>query len=214
METGSAHTPPQIGEYFFSGAHPQTPVVVGCVGCHPALRAPPGRPAVRLAARQAPLSAPSPGRPAAHSCARRAAPLRGLAIARAASLVRRWWSWEKEEGKEVYNKTDFEAIKRDYKYLTAAERRILETGIQQGATPGKLLAALIRERERVGRKAALNAASDHDRRILVGARVPRTLADAVKQAAERDGKTTYRFLVDLLEQMCYNKPYRTGDGQP
>ena len=119
-----------------------------------------------------------------------------------------------QKKKEVSYKTDFEAIKRDYKYLTAEERRILEAGIQQGATPGQLLAALIRERERAGRKAALNAASDHDRRTLVGVRVPRTLADAVKQAAERDGKSTYRFLVDLLEQMCYNKPYRTGDGQP
>ena len=48
------------------------------------------------------------------------------------------------------------------------------------------------------RKRRLNAASDKQRRVLVGARVPREEALAIELAARREGVSAYRFVRDAL----------------
>lgn len=56
------------------------------------------------------------------------------------------------------------------------------------------LAALIRRRARSVRKSTWDGMS----RVLIGARVPRALAEEIHAAAENTGRTLYRFTLDAL----------------
>lgn len=65
------------------------------------------------------------------------------------------------------------------------------------------------------RKRRLNAASDKQRRVLVGARVPREEALAIELAAKERGVSTYRFVRDaLLAAAGCAPPLSPGAGCP
>lgn len=60
------------------------------------------------------------------------------------------------------------------------------------------LMTLLCDAYRVVRKAESDARTDHERRVLVGARVPRSLAQRCRQAAERDGVSMYRWVTRAI----------------
>jgi len=58
---------------------------------------------------------------------------------------------------------------------------------------------LVLAMERTRRKRASDRATDSRRRVLVGARVPRALAERVKDAARNKDVSVYRFIVDIIK---------------
>lgn len=61
------------------------------------------------------------------------------------------------------------------------------------------------------RKRALNAASDHARRTLVGARVPRPFADSCRVCADARGQSLYAWVVDALKaHVRATRPFGKG----
>lgn len=69
-----------------------------------------------------------------------------------------------------------------------------------------------RELARMRRKRRLNAASDRERRVLVGARVPREEALAIELAARERGVSVYRFVRDALLAAAGCAPPSLGPG--
>lgn len=62
------------------------------------------------------------------------------------------------------------------------------------------LIGMICDAYRVVRKAESDARTDGRRRVLVGARVPRALAERCRQAANREGISLYRWVIRALEK--------------
>ena len=63
-----------------------------------------------------------------------------------------------------------------------------------------LIDGVLRTFAREQRKKESDKRTDAQRRILVGARVPRELAERCRAKAKAQGKSLYRFTVDALEQ--------------
>ncbi len=57
------------------------------------------------------------------------------------------------------------------------------------------------ERDRANRKRASDRETDRRRRVLVGAHVPRKLAQRARDTARARGISMYRLMVDMLEQL-------------
>ncbi len=53
--------------------------------------------------------------------------------------------------------------------------------------------------ERTRCRRASDRATDARRRVLIGARVPRALAEQVREAARGKGVSVYRFIVDIIK---------------
>lgn len=79
------------------------------------------------------------------------------------------------------------------------KRLLIELATIADATQDKLstqrLAALIRIRARARAKDSW----DHDNRVLIGARVPRSRAEIYREAAARTDRSLYRFVLDALD---------------
>lgn len=58
---------------------------------------------------------------------------------------------------------------------------------------------------RVAKKRTQDAANDHRRRVLVGARVPREFAERCRQDAQAQNMSLYAWVKLALEQMFYYK---------
>ena len=87
-----------------------------------------------------------------------------------------------------------------WEYFSAQEKRIILEEWQLGRVSPAFIKRLAQARARTAQKAASDARTDRARRTLVGARVPRELAEKVKEAAEERGVSVYRLVVELLEQ--------------
>lgn len=89
--------------------------------------------------------------------------------------------------------------------LPEAEREALEAMAQlAGTQEARALASSIAvERYRRGRKAQLNAKSDHAARVLVGARIPREEAEEIKRCAQSEGMSLYRFVREALQDAIW-----------
>ena len=84
-----------------------------------------------------------------------------------------------------------------WEYFSAQEKRIILEEWQLGRVSPAFIKRLAQARARTAQKAASDARTDRARRTLVGARVPRELAEKV---TEERGVSVYRLVVELLEQ--------------
>lgn len=92
--------------------------------------------------------------------------------------------------------TGVDQIPEDERAAYQAIIRALDSSGDQDAKAAAQhqLAALIRRRARSVRKSSWDGMS----RVLIGARVPRALAEEIHAAAESTGRTLYRFTMDAL----------------
>jgi len=94
---------------------------------------------------------------------------------------------------------DKEKLKEGLMLFSKEERDVL-----MGA-PVDLVGRLSMARRRAWRRYLSDARTDPERRVLVGARVPRALYDRVKACAAARGVSLYRLVIDTLEHMCENE---------
>lgn len=62
-------------------------------------------------------------------------------------------------------------------------------------------------RYRLRKKARRDAETDARTRVLVGARLPRETAERVKEAAQAEGKSVYRWVRDAIEKALDGVPF-------
>ena len=89
----------------------------------------------------------------------------------------------------------------DWEALPQSERAALQALVElagDGEQARTLANGIAAERRRRARKARLNAVSDRQARVLVGARLPREEAQAVAREAHRRGQSVYRFVRETL----------------
>ncbi len=94
--------------------------------------------------------------------------------------------------------TAFERFKEAYDCLSADEQRAVMRAVHTSANPQDVVNIVLAIDRARGRRAS-DRATDRRRRVLVGARVPRSLAEKVRLAARKKGVSEYRFVLDLLE---------------
>lgn len=82
---------------------------------------------------------------------------------------------------------------------SAAMRALEQPNLKQGEV-AELIETLIIAGSRAVGKRLSDRRTDKNRRTLVGARVPRDLADQCKAEAERRGMSVYRWVVWALER--------------
>lgn len=83
--------------------------------------------------------------------------------------------------------------------FSADERAVLLRWIAEGGSKD-LAERLAKARRRTALRQASDAETDQGRRILVGARVPRPLAERYRAAATARGISLYRFVCNALER--------------
>ena len=72
--------------------------------------------------------------------------------------------------------------------------------VEDAAIMERCLAAVLLARQRAGRRRESDARTDHARRTLVGARLPREVADKYRSCASAHGLSLYRFASNALER--------------
>ena len=84
--------------------------------------------------------------------------------------------------------------------FSAQERAVLQDAMDYGQVPPAVLQRLAVARRRASGKAESDARTDHARRILVGARLPRETAERYRSCAAAKGLSLYRFVCNALER--------------
>ena len=103
-----------------------------------------------------------------------------------------------------------EAVQQLAGWIPQRERKIILRQLERTPAAGRdaavqMALACMKAQQRTQVKAAQDAASDADRRTLVGARLPRSVADRVRAQAEKRDISVYRWiqeavLTQLIEQ--------------
>ena len=101
----------------------------------------------------------------------------------------------KEEFFVLYER--FEALLAGF---PADERDVLLGAMEHGQIPPAVLVRLAAARRRASGKAKSDARTDHARRLLVGARLPRQTAERYRSCARERGLSLYRFVCQALER--------------
>ena len=94
----------------------------------------------------------------------------------------------------------WERFKADMDLFSADERAILMAALRGHQLPPYLLIRLAKARRRTVQRADSDAETDRARRVLVGARLPRILADKYRECAASQGISLYRFVCNALER--------------
>ncbi len=92
----------------------------------------------------------------------------------------------------------FERFRTAYGCLSADEKRAVCRAMKTSRVSD--VAAIVAAMDRSRRRKASDRATDRRRRVLVGARVPRELAEQVRRAAQARGVSVYRFIVDIIRE--------------
>lgn len=103
--------------------------------------------------------------------------------------------------------------------LPAADRHAIERALKRIRTKAvtrgaalDMVADIVQAAARTRAKRAQDAASDHARRCLVGARLPRETANRYRAAAAEKGVSLYRWVSDAL-QSAYQLQSTTYGGE-
>ena len=91
-----------------------------------------------------------------------------------------------------------EVLLEGFKLFSVEEREVLLDALAQGQR--ELVTALVLARRRGGQRRDSDRETDIDRRILVGARLPRTTGEQLRQCARDHGMSLYRFVCQALER--------------
>lgn len=84
--------------------------------------------------------------------------------------------------------------------FSADERAVLLGAMQAGQVPPAFLVRLAAARQRTSARSESDAKTDHARRVLVGARLPRQTAERYRECASAHGLSLYRFVANALER--------------
>ena len=95
---------------------------------------------------------------------------------------------------------ELERLKEGLALFPAAERAALLQAMRDRQITPAALVRLAAARRRASRKADSDARTDHARRILVGARLPRQTAQRYRECAAGHGLSLYRFVCNALER--------------
>ena len=93
-----------------------------------------------------------------------------------------------------------EHFKGDFCLFSADEKVVILGALAQGDAPVAFLERLAAARRRTQQRADSDAVTDLGRRLLVGARVPRELAERYRECATEHGLSLYRFVCNALER--------------
>ena len=93
-----------------------------------------------------------------------------------------------------------ERFKGDIMLFSADERVVILGALDAQEAPVAFLERLAAARRRTAQRADSDAETDRSRRILVGARLPRILADKYRECAASQGISLYRFVCNALER--------------
>ena len=77
---------------------------------------------------------------------------------------------------------------------------MLLEAVGHGQVPPAVLQRLAAARRRASSRAQSDAQTDHARRLLVGARLPRETAEKYRECASEHGLSLYRFVSGALER--------------
>ena len=95
---------------------------------------------------------------------------------------------------------DLERFRADLALFSADERAVLLAALEGGQVRPALLVSLAEARRRTCQRRDSDAKTDVARRILVGARLPRRLAERYRACARVQGLSLYRFVCSALER--------------
>jgi len=93
------------------------------------------------------------------------------------------------------------AYKLGWDDMSADEKRAVERALRVAVDPSSIV-GIVLARSRTLRRQDSDRVCDPERRILVGARVPRTFHARCKTCAEASKKSLYRFVFDALMREC------------
>lgn len=91
-----------------------------------------------------------------------------------------------------------EVLLEGFKLFSAEEREVLLDALAQGQR--ELVTALVLARRRTGQRRDSDRETDADRRILVGARLPRATGEQLRKCAQDHGMSLYRFVCQAMER--------------
>ena len=100
---------------------------------------------------------------------------------------------------------DINQIKKDLELFSKYEIRAILDAWKAGSMSPGFISCLAEARRRTLRRRLVDAQSDHARRTLVGARVPREFYEKCCQIASERGISLYRFTIDALTAACDNR---------
>lgn len=107
-----------------------------------------------------------------------------------------------------------ERLKEGFKLFSIEEQAVFLDGLQNGGIlTTDFIRALALAKRRAAQRADSDRRTDAKRRELVGAHVPKPLAERVRACAKRKGVSMYRLLVDWIEHMCDNEEGLTVEGR-
>ena len=95
---------------------------------------------------------------------------------------------------------ELERLKEGLALFPAAERAALLQAMRDRQIPPAVLVRLAAARRRTSQRANSDARTDHARRLLVGARLPRQTAERYRECAAGQGLSLYRFVCQALER--------------
>ena len=93
------------------------------------------------------------------------------------------------------------AYKLGWDDLSADEKRAVERALRVAVDPSSIV-GIVLARSRTLRRQSSDRVTDKNRRILVGARVPREFASRCRVCAKQTEKSLYRFVFDALTREC------------
>lgn len=93
------------------------------------------------------------------------------------------------------------AAKRGWDDLSSDEKRAVKRLMNDARTPALVVNMLV-ARSRTIRRRDSDRATDAERRILIGARVPREFGTRCRVCADALGVSLYRFTADALAREC------------
>ena len=96
--------------------------------------------------------------------------------------------------------------------FSADERAVLLGAVGHGQVPPAFLVRLAAARQRASSRSESDAKTDHARRILVGARLPRQTAERYRECAAAHGLSLYRFVANALEREYWRLKERDTGG--
>ena len=91
-----------------------------------------------------------------------------------------------------------EVLLEGFKLFSVEEREVLLDAMAQGQQ--QLVTALVLARRRGGQRRDSDRETDMNRRILMGARLPRATGEQLRQCARDHGMSLYRFVCQALER--------------
>lgn len=104
--------------------------------------------------------------------------------------------------------------------MPAAEKRVIERALRRIKTRKvsrkmalDVVADIVQVAHRTTTKAAQDAASDHARRCLIGARLPREEVDQYRAAAAKEGVSLYRWTASALQSAYQRHTAIYGGGE-